>query len=201
MKILRCVDNGNRLSEGDIAWLYLDGEKYFTNLLRNRFHSNEANFYTSEFKKQKDPWLVVNASSHYRKCGKSQVADLMLDTIKVSGLKNVKLKSAIYTTHGGVKRDLNKSKDALMLGEKAHELTKKDFRPCTLLGAVNMETGSYDLGQAWYAKAIENGFSEKSMDYELKSIFKRANKSDKNSLRCHLLEIDPKRYSWVNQNH
>jgi len=39
------------------------------------------------------------------------------------------------------------------------------------------------------------------MDYELRSIFKRANKLDKNSLRCHLLEIDPKRYSWVNQNH
>jgi len=41
---------------------------------------------------------------------------------------------------------LKAKNDALMLGENAHKLTPKDFRPCTLLGAVNMENGSYDLG-------------------------------------------------------
>ena len=60
-----------------------------------------------------------------------------------------------------------------------------------------MEIGNYDIGQEWYAKAIENGFSEKSMDYELKSIFRRAKQADKEALRNHLLKIDPERYSWV----
>ncbi len=197
MKILQCVDNGKRLAESEVAWLHLDGDEYFTEKLKIRYHNNEAEFYVSEFKKRNDPWLAVNASSHYRKCGKSQVADVMLSDISLSNLKNTKLKSAIYTTQGGVKRDLKKFDDALILGEKAHNITKKDFRPCTLLGAVHMETGDYELGQKWYALAIKNGFSERAMDSELRSIFMRAKKSDKEALRVHLLKIDPKRYSWA----
>lgn len=200
MKILQSLDNGHRLPESEIVWLNVDGKEYFTNAIKARFHKNEANFYATEFGNKKDPWLAVNASSHYRKCEQSKTADLMLGTIKISALKNIKLKSAIYTTHGGVKRDLHKSKEAIDLGEKAHKLMVKDFRPCTLLGAVNMEIGNYDIGQEWYAKAIENGFSEKSMDYELKSIFMRAKQVDKEALRNHLLKIDPERYSWVRKN-
>jgi len=197
MKILQSLDKGHRLSESEVVWLNVDGKEYFTNELKYRFHKNEANFYATEFGNKKDPWLAVNASSHYRKCEQPQTAEIMLGTIKVSALKNIKLKSALYTTNGGVKRDLHKSKEAIELGEKAHKLMVKDFRPCTLLGAVNMEIGNHDIGQVWYAKAIENGFSEKSMDYELKSIFMRAKQSDKDALRNHLLKINPERYSWA----
>lgn len=197
MKILQKVDKGTRLTEKEVVWLNIDGKEYFTKPLKIAFHCVEAEFYAGEFKKKKDPWLAVNASSHYRKCGKSITADQLLSTIKVKQLKNIKLKSAIYTTHGGVKRDLKNSQDALTLGEMAHKLTKKDFRPCTLLGAVNMENGAYDLGQAWYAKAIENGFSEKAMDSELRSIYLRLTKSEKASLRSHLHSIDSSRYRWA----
>ncbi|WP_435235283.1 hypothetical protein ACR30L_16185 [Psychromonas sp. PT13] len=197
MQILRKVDKGTRLSEKEVVWLNLEGKEYFTDELRRAYHCIEARFYATEFKKKKDPWLAVNASSHFRKCHEAHTADQLLNTLKVNHLKNLKLKSAIYTTHGGVKRDLKNSNEALLLGEKAHKLTKKDFRPCTLLGAVNMETGCYDLGQAWYAKAIERGFSEKAMDYELKTIYRRSTKPDKASLRKHLLEIDPHRYRWA----
>ncbi len=197
MKILQKVDNDIRLQEKDVVWLSLDGEEYFTKPLKIAFHSIEATFYNDEFKKKKDPWFAVNASSHYRKCGKSITADQLLSTIKVKPLKNLKLKSALYTTHGGVKRDLKNSEGAITLGELAHNLTKKDFRPCTLLGAVNMENGDYDLGQAWYAKAIANGFSEKAMDSELRSIYSRLSKSEKASLRGHLHSIDSHRYRWA----
>jgi hypothetical protein len=197
MKMLQKLDNGTRLAENELVWLNIDGKEYFTEELKIAFHSTEASFYAAEFKNKNDPWLAVNASSHYRKCGKSNTADQLLNTLKVADLKNVKLRSAIYTTHGGVKRDLKNSQDALTLGELAHKLTKKDFRPCTLLGAVNMENGSYDLGQAWYAKAIENGFSEKAMDSELRSIYSRLTKSAKSSLRLHLHNIDPNRYRWA----
>jgi hypothetical protein len=80
-------------------------------------------------------------------------------------------------------------------------LIPKDFRPCTLLGAVNIEIGHYDLGHSWYEKAIKRGYSEKSMDDELRSIFMRAEKSKQEALRNHLLKWDPVRYSWAKKKH
>ncbi len=201
MDILRRVDNGIRLSEEDIVWLSTKGKEYFTIELRLEYHRIEAEFYAGEFKKNRDPWSAVNASSHYRKCGRAKTADSMLTTIGVTKLKNSRLKSALCTTHGGVKRDLRKLEDALSLGEQAHLLTPKDYRPCTLLGAVNIEIGNYNLGQAWYKKAVERGASEKSVDDDLRSIFMRAEKSKQEELRDHLLRIDPVRYSWVKRNH
>ncbi len=165
--------------------------------LREGFHKNEAEFHADQYKKNKDPWSAVNASSHYRKCREARTADSMFSKIDVSIVKKLKLKSALYTTHGGVKRDLKKWDEALSLGEKAHLLTPQDFRPCTLMGAVNMEIGNYDLGQSWYKKAVERGYSERSVDDELRSIFMSAEKSKQDALRDHLLKVDPIRYSWV----
>ena len=92
---------------------------------------------------------------------------------------------------------MKKYDEALGLGEQAHLFTPQDFRPCTLLGAVNMEIGHYDLGQSWYRKAVKRGYSEESVDDELRSIFKCAEKSKQEALRNHLLKIDPVRYSWA----
>ena len=125
------------------------------------------------------------------------MADSLLTSINVSKYKKIKLKSAFYTTHGGVKRDLRKWDDALALGEQARLLTPQNFRPYTLLGAVNMEIGQYDLGHSCYKKAVEYGYSEKSMDSELRSIFRRADKSKQAEMSSHLLKLDPIRYSWV----
>lgn len=199
MDILRRVDRGIRLNENDIVWLTIKDDEYgyYTTELRERYHENEAEFYAGEFKKSKDPWLAVNASSHYRKCQKARTADSMLSAITVSRLKNNKLKSALCTTHGGVKRDLGKHDEALALGEQAHQLTPKDFRPCTLLGAVNMEIGNHTLGESWYEKAIERGASEKSVDADLRSIFMRAEPAKREELRAYLLRKDPYRYSWA----
>jgi hypothetical protein len=197
MTILRRVDNCIRLSDDEIVWLRTEGEEYFTQELRKGFHLNEAFSYEGEFKENKDPWSAVNASSHYRKCGKAKSADLMLSTIDVSILKNSKLKSAIYTTQGGVKRDLKKWDEALCLGERAHRLASNDFRPCTLLGAVNTEMGHYDLGRSWYAKAVERGYSEEAVDDELRGIFMRMEKSKQEALRNYLLTVDSARYSWA----
>ena len=197
MNILRQVDSSKRLSGEEVVWLSIAGNRYYTTKLREAFHRNEAEFYVSEFKKNKDPWSAVNASSQYRKCRKANTADVMLNAINVSRLKKPKLKSALYTTHGGVKRDLQKWDEALALAEQARLLTPQNFRPYTLLGAVNIEIGQYDLGQSWYKKAVERGYSEKSMDSELRGIFMRADKSKQAALRDHLLKIDPTRYSWA----
>jgi len=199
MDILRRADVGTRLTPEDLVWLTAkhDDCDYFTGELRERYHENEAVFYACEFEKSKDPWSAVNASSHYRKCGQARTADSMLKSIIVSRLKKIKLKSAIFTTHGGVKRDMRQFDEALALGDKAYLLTPNDFRPCTLLGAVNMEIGNHSLGESWYKKAIERGANEKSVDDDLRSIFMRAESSKREELRAYLIKKDPIRYSWA----
>lgn len=197
MEILRRVDSGERLSDQEIIWLSTEAEEYYTEELKEAYHRNEAVFYAGQFKKRKDPWASVNASSHYRKCNEAETADKLLQVINIDKFKNVKLKSALCTTYGGVKRDLMQWEKALALGEQAHRLTPKDFRPCTLLGAVNMEIGRHETGRSWYDKAVARGYSEKAMDNELRRIFKRAEGTDKEKLKNYLLNLDPHRYSWA----
>lgn len=203
MNILENVESGKRLNPEDVVWLSIKREEYysdyFTRELRAAYHRNEASFYMAEYKVKKDPWLAVNASSHYRKCNESKSAITILTKINLDNLNSLKLKSAICTTHGGANRDLKNWTDAIELAEKAHAFTPNDFRPCTLLGAVYIESDNYILGQSWYKKAVERGFSEKSVDEEIKSIYKKLDKSKQESLKKHLLKLDPKRYGWVNK--
>ncbi|WP_410499757.1 hypothetical protein [Chitinibacter sp. S2-10] len=198
INILNAVDAKTRLSDEDIIWLETTAKKYYTDELRKAYHYIEAQFHHDEFSKTKDSWSAVNASKHYRKSEQARAADTLLSSIDIDQEKDPKLKSAFCTTHGGVKRDLRLFRDALVLGDKAHLLTPQDIRPCTLLGAVNMEMGNYELGQSWYAKAVERGYTEKSVDDELKQIFKRADKEQKAALKAHLLKTDARRYCWVN---
>ena len=201
--ILNRVDSGERLSKEDVVWLSTTGDEnyhdYFTDELQEGYHRNEAEFHANEFKKKKDYWSAVSASKHYRKCYDAETAESMLATIDVARVKDIKVRSAICTTHGGVKRDLGKRSEALDLGNQAHLLTPKNFRPCTLLGAVNMEMGNHTLGHFWYDRGVERGYSEKAMDDDLRSIFMHAEKVEQDALRVHLLKTDPVRYSWANK--
>lgn len=197
MNILRSVDAGQRLSQEDFVWLSSAGELYFSDQLRSAYHRLEADFFASEFKKTRDPWMAVNASGHYRKCDRPRDADSLLGTIDVEQQKSPKLKSALCTTRGGVMRDLKHWDKALHLGEKAHALKADDFRPCTLLGAIHMETGNYTLGQEWYAKAVERGATDDSVDHDLRNIFFRADQAKQAEMRDFLLSENPVRYAWV----
>lgn len=200
MDILRIVDNGIRLSEDQFLWLSTESELYFTEELKKAHHFNEAKFFEKQYIENKDPWSAVNASSHFRKCGRPKDIEPILRTIDVFKLKDVKLKSALCTTHGGVKRDLEKWDESIKLAEQAYQFTPKKFQPCTLLGAVNIEIGNYDLGYSWYKKAVERGFKEHDVDRELIGIYKRAEKSKKEEMRTYLLNLDPDRYSWANKH-
>ncbi|MDD5323014.1 MAG: cell envelope integrity protein TolA [Methylococcales bacterium] len=197
MDILHRLDGGNRLSDEDILWLTTEGEDYYTEILQAAFHEREAEFYTIEYKRTSDPWNAVNASGHYRKCNQAKKAHNLLTSIPAGRQKAPKLNSAICTTHGGVMRDLNRFDEALKFGSQAHDLTPKDFRPCTLLGAVNFEVGNYDIGRDWYVKATDRGASERSIDYDLRGIFLRADKAKREEIRAFLLREDSERYKWV----
>jgi tetratricopeptide (TPR) repeat protein len=197
MAILKRVDAGQRLSEADFVWLSAAGEDCFTDELWAAYHRLEADFFATEFKRTRDPWAAVNASGHYRKCDRPADADSLLRTISVEPQKSPKLKSALCTTHGVVMRDLGRWNEALRLGEQAHAFKPDDYRPCTLLGALHMEMGAYSLGREWYAKAVERGASEGSVDQDLRSIFFRADQAKQAAMREFLLAQDPVRYAWA----
>ncbi|MBB5347585.1 hypothetical protein JWG42_13140 [Desulfoprunum benzoelyticum] len=202
MDILRTVDKGVRLPEEDFIWLWKNGNNnyrtYFTIELRERYHKNEAKFYAIEFENDKNPWSAVNASKHFRKCNSANKAVSLLSSIDVSRIKDKRLKSAIYTTYGGAKRDLMEWAEALSLGEQAHLLNPKSFHPCTLLGAVNIQTGNVGSGLEWYRKAEELGYNQEAIDDELRGIFNHLEISIQRELKEHLLNIDYERYDWTN---
>jgi hypothetical protein len=198
MNILHRLDEGNRLTVDDQLWLTRgDGQDYFSEKLKAAFHEREAEFFKSEFKRTNDPWNAVNASSHYRKCDQPKKAHELLLSISTEKVKLSKLKSAILTTHGGAMRDLKRFDEALKFGDHAHNLTPKDYRPCTLLGAVNIEIGNYQIGSEWYQKAEERGASVKSIDNDLRAILSRADKNKREEIKAFLLKDDPERYKWL----
>lgn len=197
MAILKGVDSGNRLAENDVVWLKTEAEEYFTDEVEAAYHLSEAEFYAGEYRRTGDPWNTVNASGHYRKCSRPKAALELLDSASVSPLKDSKLKSAMCTTRGGVMRDMGQLDEARQLGERGHELKPKDFRPCTLLGAVHMELGNFGEAHDWYAKAEQLGASERSIDADLRTIFHRVDQSRREAIKAFLLAKDPTRYGWV----
>lgn len=197
MGILRKADAGNRFSEVDVAWLSSAGEEYFTHELWTAYHRTEALALSAEFKTTDDPWKAITASGHYRKCAQPNDADQLLSTVRIDRLGDNKIKSAFCTTRGGVMRDLGKLIEAKALGEKAHVLKPRDFRPCTLLGAVHTELGELHLGREWYEKAVARGATPDSVDKDIRSIYCRADEAMKAKLREFLLSQDAARYGWV----
>lgn len=166
MQLLKSVDAGQRLSEEDFVWLSTVAKDYFSEELRAAYHHLETKFFVGELQRTRDPWMAVNASGHYRKCERTREAKSLLDTIKVDQQQSPKLRAALCTTYGGVMRDLRRWEEGLRLGEHAHAIRPTDYRPCTLLGAIHMETGNYSLGQEWYEKARARGASLDVIDQD-----------------------------------
>lgn len=197
MDILRRADEGVRIPLEEFVWLTTEGRTYFTRELEVAYHAMEAEFFIDEYKRTKDPWAAVSASSQLRKCDQSSEAHDLLSSIPQHRQRLPKLRSAICTTHGGALRDMGQLHVALSLGQQAHALTPRDFRPCTLMGAVHVEMGDYEAAKSWYEKAVERGATERSIDSELRSIFMRADKEKRAQIKQFLLREDPERYAWV----
>ena len=190
MQILKKADKNHRLDELDISWLSTKGKPYFTETLRHKYHSLEADYFQKEYANTNDIWMAINASSHYRKAKKANLAKVLLINIGINNQKSKKIKSALNTTLGGAYRDLKETNSALECGETAHTLTPDDFRPCTLLGAINIELGNLELGFSWYEKAKERGAKDQSIDEDIKTIFMRANQDQKQNLIRYLAKYD-----------
>ncbi|RDK07778.1 hypothetical protein [Cupriavidus lacunae] len=201
MGILRNIDSGSRLTVDDYIWLTTAAGEHFTEELQDAYHLREAEFFTEEYRRTQDPWNAVNASSHYRKCDHADAALELLDSVPAHRLKDPKTKAAVCTTRAGVMRDMGRLNDARHLGEQGHAFQPRDFRPCTLLGAVHMELGNFGEARNWYAQAEERGASTRIIDSELRAIFLRVDKAKRQAMRAFLLAEDPNRYRWVNDKH
>lgn len=195
--ILDKLDSDTALSADEYAWMISAGKRYYTEQVKRGYHRCEAIQFLNEFNRTQDPWSAINGSAHYRKCDMPAEALHLLDRVKLSGSTPAKQKSALLTTRGGVMRDLHRHIDAISLGEQAHRLMPKDFRPCTLLGAVHMEQGNYSLGHEWYQKGLERGATERSVDNDLKRIYRQANKPAREAMKAWLLAEAPLRYGWI----
>ncbi|ENU93960.1 hypothetical protein F971_00398 [Acinetobacter vivianii] len=197
LRILSLLEREQRLSDNDRIWLTSEGYEFFTGKLKNKFHRIEAEFYLQEYKVKKSNWSAINATSHLRKCQASKEAETFLENTKISVSGEKKVLSAYFTTLGGVKRDLKKTDLAIEHGIRAHEIKPKDYRPCTLLGAIYMETHNYTLGHEWYEKARERGAPENSINSELKSILFKLDQRKRSEMIENLLKKDRVVYGWL----
>ena len=95
-------------------------------------------------------------------------------------------------------RDQGRFPEAQQAGETAHALSPRDYRPCTLLGAVHIQQGNYALGHGWYQKAEERGAPPAGIDSEIRALLQSMPKEQQMSAVSELLRIDPIRYHKMN---
>ena len=197
MRIWESINAGSPIKDLDLAWLETAGQTYWTPQLRQAHHRNIAQKLTQEWEKSGDPWKAVNACAQWRKArSPSEALNITETALKKDSLpKNTR--SALCTTRGGALRDLHRFDEALKLGHEANQLTPKDFRPCTLLGALYIQMRQYQEGADWYRKAELFGAKPDIIDSELRSILNRAKPEDRKKLAAFLKEQDPTRYNWV----
>lgn len=147
--ILRALVAGEPIGEHDLGWLGTAGRKYWTNQMRETHHRIVAERLTEDWRLTGDVRTAINASGNWRKARAPQDA-LQVTESALTRTSPHKLRAALCTTRGGALRDLGRSDEAIASGMEAHLLAPSDFRPCTLLGAVRIETGAFAEGAAWY---------------------------------------------------
>lgn len=201
LPILRKLDIGERLSEQDVAWLTTKGKHYFAKdgKIYRMYHRIEAQYQQQLFEKNKGIWHAVNASSHLRKADAAKEAEHFLSQISPRKIADKKKKSAFLTTFGGVKRDLGDFAAGVEMAKEAHTSLPKDYRPCTLLGALYFELKEYPTGTEWFTMAEKLGAPQQNADAEIKAVYAKADRAGKEKLRAYLLSLDTKRYAWLNK--
>ena len=197
MRILRTLGGSQRLEEAELAWLASNGREFRTTEVMFAFHRIEANYFLQEFKSTGNIWHAVSASSHLRKCNASKEADDLLSAIPQHRLSQAKLKSAVFTTHGGALRDLHRLEEAKDLASKAHALLPSDYRPCTLLGAIHIELDEISAGHEWYTKAEARGAPPQHVERDLRVVLLRLTETKRTEIIKQLIAISGTRYEWL----
>lgn len=193
LALLKRISSGQRLKAQEVAWLKVEADCW-TDELHKAWHAVEARAFTKAWESGGEPWDAVNASAHWRKAGESEQA-LNLTEAALPGVDaDLKLRSALATTRGGAMRDLGRLKDAMALAIEARKLTSRDYRPCTLLGALHMELGDLIEGHEWYARAEKLGAPRQTIDQELRTLIDRSSSKERQRILDYLLLKDPERF-------
>lgn len=196
MTLLKKVDKGDRLKDSEVMWLKTIADCW-TSPLSKVWNKLEAIAFTKKWNEIGDAWAAVNASSHWREADEPDQALTVTANALAQIGKYPKLQTALMTTRGGALRDVKRLEEANVCGQDAHQLSPNDFRPCTLLGAVNFELGNFSAGMAWYKKAESLGAESGAVDSDLKTILHRAPKQLKNQIRAFLLQEDYVRFDPI----
>lgn len=197
MSLLRRLADGRRLKGEDVAWLQTEVEDCWTASVQTAWHACEAEALSTQWLKKADPWDAVNASSHWRKAGEPDKALSLTQAAQKKAGRDPKIRSALATTMGGALRDLNRLTEAKEAGFAAHRLTPGNFRPCTLLGAVHLQSGDLADGHEWYVRAEKLGAKKQAVDQDIRALMMRASKPEQERIRVYLLAQDPKRFAWL----
>lgn len=197
MALLRRISNGQRLPPEDVAWLQTEAADCWTDELRSAWNMLEAKALSDAWKAKGDPWDAINASSHWRKAEQPRQALSLSEAALAKAGTQSKTRSALLTTCGGALRDLNRLDEAKVHALDAHRLAPRDFRPCTLLGAVYMELGDIAAGHEWFVKAEKLGADGRGVDHEIRALLARASKTEQQRIREYLTAQDPERFAWL----
>lgn len=196
-QILRSVTDGHPIEKNDLVWFGAGGKEYWTDELRKAHHGNLAKKLSDEWAQTKDVWKAINACGHWRKAECSEEGLVIAEAALDQAAMTKKTHAALLTTGGGALRDLRRLQDSARFGKEAHSLTPKDFRPCTLLGAVNIEMRAYGTGAEWYEKAEALGASRNVIDRELQSILNAAPQEERNQIKNALKARNGLRYEGL----
>jgi len=197
LRILRLVIAKQPIEQDDLVWLDTDGSIYWTKKLRYANHANLASISTKDWLLTGDVWKAIDACSQWRKAQCPETGLAVVEEALVKADKAIKPRSALLTTGGGALRDLGRRDDAVRFGKEAHSLKPKDYRPCTLLGAVSIEMGSYAKGAEWYKKAEALGASRNLIDRELQSILSAVSHEKRSQIKKALKASNPSRYDQL----
>lgn len=193
-RILRSVSDGQPIEKEELVWLGSSRSEYWTDELRKAHHQNMAKILSDEWQQTGDVWKAINACGHWRKADLPEEGLSITEAALVQPVKGDKAHSALLTTSGGALRDLRRLEAAARFGKEAHSLTPKDFRPCTLLGAIHIELGEHVTGANWYDMAEARGANRNMIDRELQSILKAAAPEERTQIRKALTAHDASRY-------
>lgn len=198
MRLLQALSRRKRLKQVDVLWLQTEAEEWWTDEVASAWHLVEAEVHTAAWHKTRDPWDAINASSHWRKGNRAEVAiSLTGEALAALGTAEPKIRSALATTRGAALRAVSRQTEARSWAEDAHALVPNDYRPCTLLGAIHIELGEYNAGLDWFEKAERLGAEKGAIDHDIRALLARMPNAERNRVAGLLLEQDPERFSWL----
>lgn len=196
MGILRSVDSGVPIGKADLLFFAGEGRDYWTPQLRQTHHKILAEQAAVGWQETKDVWQAINSCGHWRKAEFPE-SGLRIAKKALEHGPRPKARSALLTTGGGALRDLRRYIEAVQFGSEAHLLTPKDFRPCTLLGAVHIERGEIMTGAEWYEKAEARGAKREMIDRELETILSASPQDQRVQIKKALKGYDASRFNWL----